>query len=75
LFEEVRQEQLIQQQHVQELEWQLEHNHIDRMKQLVAAEQKRILKNVLPKRYALATVDVQPLTVEYVVRSTGKERR
>ncbi len=75
LFEEVRQDQLIQQQHVQELEWQLEHNHIDRMKLLVTAEQQRIIKNVLPKRYALATVDVQPLTVEYVVRSTGKERR
>ncbi len=69
LIPEVRQEQLQEQQRLQELEWQLEHNHIERMKDLVIKEQQRVLKQVLPKRYALATVDVQPLALEYLVRT------
>jgi len=50
-------------------------NYVDRMKDLVTREQERILTKVLPRRYALATVDVQPLAVEYLVRSTRKEQK
>ncbi len=67
LFEEERQEQLLAQRHLEEMEWELEHTYIERMKQLVIREQERVLQKVLPRRYALATVDVQPLAVEYVV--------
>lgn len=78
LFEDIQIEQLETEQRLQEMEWQLEHNYIDRMKSLVQEEQTRIIQEVLPRRYALATVDVQPLTVEYIVRvsgSSGKEQQ
>jgi uncharacterized membrane protein YheB (UPF0754 family) len=73
LFAEIQQEQEQQRQYLRELEWDLAHSHLERMKQLVVNEQTRIIEKVLPKRYTLATVDVQPLAIEYIVRSTGKE--
>ncbi len=77
LFEELQSERE-QQLSLQELEWELHaKDYIERMKQMVMAEQQRIIEKVLPKRYALATVDLQPLAIEYVIRSTGnpgKER-
>ena len=75
LFTEIQQEQ---QQRLQQLEWDQAHTYIERMKALVIGEQKRILEQVLPRRYALATVDLQPLAIEYIVRSAGlagKEQR
>jgi hypothetical protein len=75
LFDEVRQEQLLEQQRLDEMEWELEHTYIERMKQLVVREQERVLEKVLPRRYALATVDVQPLAVEYIVHHSGGEPR
>jgi superfamily II DNA or RNA helicase len=75
LFDEVRQEQLLEQQRLEEMEWELEHTYIERMKQLVVREQERVLEKVLPRRYALATVDVQPLAVEYIVHHSGREPR
>ena len=75
LFTEIEQEQ---RQRLQQLEWDLAHSYLERMKALVLSEQKRILEQVLPRRYALATVDLQPLAVEYLVRGAGhagKERR
>jgi Helicase conserved C-terminal domain len=75
LFTEIEQEQ---RQRLQQLEWDLAHSYLERMKMLVLSEQKRILEQVLPRRYALATVDLQPLAVEYLVRSgghAGKEPR
>lgn len=75
LFTEIQQEH---QQRLQQLEWDLAHTYIERMKTLVLGEQKRILEQVLPRRYALATIDLQPLAIEYIVRSTGnagKEQR
>ena len=77
LFSELLVEQEQQQQLLQESEWELHAiDYIDRMKRMVIAEQQRILEQVLPKRYALATVDVQPLAIEYLIRGarTGKER-
>lgn len=74
LFTEIQQEH---QQRLQHLEWDLAHTYLERMKALVLSEQQRTLEQVLPKRYALATVDLQPLAIEYIVRSTdlaGKEQ-
>ena len=68
LFTEIQQEH---QQRLQQLEWDLAHTYLERMKALVLSEQQRTLEQVLPRRYALATVDLQPLAVEYIVRSTG----
>ena len=68
LFPEIEQEQ---RQRLQQLEWDLAHSYLERMKALVLTEQKRILEQVLPRRYALATVDLQPLAVEYLVRGAG----
>lgn len=48
-------------------------NIVDRMKRLVHDEQQLMLEKVLPKRYSLAAVDIQPLTIEYVIRS-NRER-
>jgi superfamily II DNA or RNA helicase len=60
---------------MEENEWRMHaENYIERMKGLVNDEQQRILNKVLPKRYALATVDIQPLTVEYIVRARREER-
>ena len=75
LFAEERQAQLLEQQRLEEMEWELEHTYIERMKQLVVREQERVLEKALPRRYALATVDVQPLAVEYIVHSSGREQR
>jgi hypothetical protein len=47
--------------------------HIIRMKNVVERERKRVLERVLPERYTLATVDLQPLTIEYIVPSSGRE--
>jgi ERCC4-related helicase len=80
LFEEFEQERLPALEQAEErrkeVEWDMQAvNLIDSMKQLVSKEQERILKKVLPRRYTLASVDIQPLTVEYVVRATRKERQ
>lgn len=74
-LEEIQQEQLVQEQHLADLKWQAEHTYLDNMKDLVVSEQKRVLEQVLPKRYTLAAVDIQPLTVEYIVHGTGREHK
>ncbi len=63
-------------QRIRELDFDMERavEHIARMKDVVERERARVLEHVLPKRYALAAVDLQPLTIEYIVNSTGKER-
>jgi len=57
----------------QELYYQQAYSHLALMKQLVERERERILQKVLPKRYALAAVDVQPLALEYIVPLVGRE--
>ncbi len=75
LFAEYRQEELLQEQHLLELQWEKDAtDHLERMKTHVTQEQERVLKQVLPKRYALANVDIQPLAIEYLVHAAGKER-
>jgi superfamily II DNA or RNA helicase len=76
LFSELLLEQQQQLRLLDEAEWELHAiDYLDQMKQMVSAEQQRMLEYVLPKRYALATVDVQPLAIEYLIRSTGNTGR
>ncbi len=67
LFPEV---QLEEERRVKEIDWQLAASHQQQMGNLIAAEQRRILEEVLPRRYALAASapTVRPLTVTYWVR-------
>jgi hypothetical protein len=79
LFEEFEQERLQEleqaEERKEEKEWEMQAvNYIDSMKELVRKEQERILQKVLPRRYTLASVDIQPLTVEYIVRAMREER-
>jgi SNF2 family DNA or RNA helicase len=65
-------QQAVEEQKLRDIEWELMHNHIEQMKQLLERERQRMLDVVLPKRFTLASLDLQPLTVEYLVRD---ERR
>lgn len=64
LFDELR---LQQEQKLKSLEWEVMHSHIEQMRQLLEHERDRMLEKILPKRYSLASVDLQPLAIEYVV--------
>jgi Superfamily II DNA/RNA helicases, SNF2 family len=74
--EERQQKQSAIDQRLRELNFDIEQAkaYITRMKELVEKERDRVLEQVLPKRYALATVDLQPLTVEYILRASRKEQ-
>lgn len=79
LFTELQQEAdqkvALAKQQLEDNEWRLHaENYIERMKKLVNDEQHRLLNKVLPKRYTLAHVDIQPLTIEYIVRASREER-
>jgi hypothetical protein len=66
LFDEI---QALKEQQVRDLEWEVMHSHIEQMRQLLERERIRMLDVVLPKRFTIGSIDLQPLTVEYVVRS------
>ncbi|GLV59816.1 helicase SNF2 family protein [Dictyobacter sp. S3.2.2.5] len=72
-----RQQELITQNHkIKALEFDMEQalQHFKQLQYAITLEKERVITKMLPKRYTLATVDVQPLTIEYLVRSTGKEQ-
>ncbi len=72
LDKEIQLAQAKQQQEV--FAWELwAEDYIEQLKELVEKEQKRVLDYVLPKRYALASIDLQPLTIEYIVSTTREE--
>ncbi len=64
LFDEVR---VLEEQKLRDLEWEVMHSHIEQMKQLLERERDRMLEKILPKRFSLASVDLQPLAIEYIV--------
>jgi superfamily II DNA or RNA helicase len=75
LFSHIQQENeqaaALARQRIEDNEWRMYVvNVVDRMKKLIHDEQELMLKKVLPKRYTLAAVDIQPLTIEYVVKSS-----
>lgn len=64
LFPEIQEDM---KQTIKELEWEVYHSNIERTKRILRQERERMLENVLPARYSLASLNLQPLTVEYVV--------
>jgi len=68
LFDEL---QVLEEQKLRDLEWEVMHSHIEQMKQLLERERTRMLDVVLPRRFKLASIDLQPLTIEYMVRDGG----
>ena len=47
---------------------QQQHSHSMLLKQRLEAEKKRILERVLPNRFELSSVDVQPIAVKIIVQ-------
>lgn len=68
LFSEIQAEE---EQKLREREWDLAHSHNEQMKSILERERDRVLKELLPKRYKLEMVNLQPLAVEYIVRDAG----
>ncbi|MCY3019547.1 MAG: DISARM system SNF2-like helicase DrmD [Planctomycetota bacterium] len=66
LFAEI---QAAEQRRLDEIREQLAISHFEQMKHLIEQERDRVLKLVLPKRYELASVQVYPLAVEYLVQA------
>jgi hypothetical protein len=50
-----------------ELEWERRNSQITMLKGYLSSEEKRIIEKVLPQRYALSTVDVQPAAMKIIV--------
>ena len=61
----------IEDKRLEELSWQLDSIHTEQMKNILENEKNRILKEVLPRRYALANIDLYPLGVELIVRENS----
>lgn len=55
-------------QRLHEREWALAQAHHEQMKALLSEERKRVLDKLLPRRYQLENISLQPLAVEYIVR-------
>jgi len=66
-------EQALAEQRLKDLEWEVMHSHIEQMKQLLERERKRMLETILPKRFTLVSLDLQPLTVEYIVSDDRRD--
>ena len=49
-------------------EWERQHTQVMLLKQRLESERERVLTKVLPKRYQVATVNVQPVAVKILVR-------
>jgi hypothetical protein len=71
LFAEI---QAAEQRRLDEIREQLAISHFEQMRHLIEQERDRVLKLVLPKRYELASVQVYPLAVEYLVQTRPPAR-
>ncbi|MBU4501155.1 MAG: DISARM system SNF2-like helicase DrmD [Nanoarchaeota archaeon] len=56
---------------VSDAEWERQHTQVKILKQRLEDEKERILGQVLPNRFSLASVDVQPVAVKTLVRQGG----
>jgi superfamily II DNA or RNA helicase len=57
------------QEKVSDVEWERQHTQVMILKQRLEADKDRILTKVLPDRYSLASVDVQPVAVKFIVQT------
>jgi hypothetical protein len=54
---------------LEEAEFERQHSHLALLKDRLIRDRDRLLNHLLPRRYTLARVDVQPIGVEYRVRA------
>ncbi len=53
---------------VSDAEWERQHTQIMLLKQRLESEKERLLDRVLPRRYSLSSVDVQPVAVKVILQ-------
>lgn len=56
---------------VTESEWERQHSQVMLLKHYLENDQRRLIEKVLPNRYALSSVDVQPVAVKIIVNEGG----
>ena len=54
-----------------EAEWERQHSQVMLLKQQLESDQKRLIEKVLPLRYTLSSVDIQPAAVKIIVKDGG----
>jgi hypothetical protein len=54
-----------------EAEWERQHSQVMLLKQQLESDQKRLIEKVLPLRYTLSSVDIQPAAVKIIVKEGG----
>ena len=50
---------------LREIQWEVHRAQQDQLLTYLGREEERVLTRVLPRRFALARLDVQPVAVEY----------
>lgn len=62
-----REMQEAEERRLREIQWEVHRTQLDQLSEFLDREEKRVIQGLLPRRYALAQVDLQPVAVEYVV--------
>jgi superfamily II DNA or RNA helicase len=52
-------------------EWERQHTQVMLLKQRLESEKERLLDKVLPRRYSLSSIDVQPIAVKVILQQRG----
>jgi len=68
LFREMQEEE---ERRLREIQWEVHRAQQDQLLSYLEREEERVLTKVLPRRFALARLDVQPVAVEYRVSGKG----
>jgi hypothetical protein len=50
---------------LREIQWEIHRTQLDQLAELLDREEARVIDGLLPRRYAVASVDLQPIAVEY----------
>ncbi|KAF5418607.1 MAG: RNA polymerase-associated protein RapA [Candidatus Methanogaster sp.] len=56
---------------VSDADWERQHSQVMLLKQYLENDRKRLIEKVLPLRYALSSIDVQPAAVKIIVNGGG----
>lgn len=56
---------------VSEAVWERQHSQVILLKQYLENDQKRVIEKVLPLRYSLSSVDIQPAAIKIIVKEGG----
>jgi hypothetical protein len=68
LFREMQEEE---ERRLRELQWEVHRTQQDQLLKYLDREEKRVIEQVLPKRFTLARLDIQPVAVEYRLADGG----